>query len=268
MFTATATVKNVSVTDGEQMTFYDGPTLIGTSVTKGGIATVTVSSLAVKTHTIKAVYAGDNQIEPSQGSVMQVVEKYPTTTTLATRPNPTQFGQAVTLTATVVPGAPVAPAGIVSFTWASGLRTFTIGSARLNSSGLATLTKSDLNADPYPLVATYNGDANNQSSVSPVVNQTVLQTTSAATITSSLNPSMVGQAVTFTAKITSPTVIPKGPVTFKAGTTVLGTVQLSGGKASYTTTALLAGSTVIKVTYNGDSNIKGSSSSVTQIVHP
>jgi hypothetical protein len=125
-----------------------------------------------------------------------------------------------------------------------------------------------LNADPYPLIAVYKGDTNNLSSMSPVLNQTVLQTTSAATISSSLNPSAQGQAVTFTAKVTSPTVLPTGPVTFHAGTTVLGTVQLSGGKASYTTTSLPAGSTVIKVTYDGDSNIKGSSAAVTQVVEP
>ena len=76
------------------------------------------------------------------------------------------------------------------------------------------------------------------------------------------------QAITFTAKITSPTVIPSGPVTFKAGTTVLGTAQLSSGKAIFTTSTLPVGSTVVKVTYNGNSNINGSSASVTQTVQP
>lgn len=66
----------------------------------------------------------------------------------------------------------------------------------------------------------------------------------------------------------SPTVIPSGPVTFKTGTTVLGTAQLSSGKAIFTTSALTVGSTVVKVTYNGNSNINGSSASVTQTVQP
>jgi hypothetical protein len=100
------------------------------------------------------------------------------------------------------------------------------------------------------------------------VNQTVTQITSAATITSSLNPSTQGQAVTFTAKITSPTVLPTGPVTFTAGTTAIGTVQLSGGKASFTTSSLPVGSTVVKVSYNGNSNIKGGAASITQAVQP
>jgi hypothetical protein len=40
---------------------------------------------------------------------------------------------------------------------------YTIRTARLNSSGVATLIKSNLNADPYPhpLNAVYKGDANN-----------------------------------------------------------------------------------------------------------
>ncbi len=156
--------------------------------------------------------------------------------------------------------------GTVTFSWQYFTETFTIGTATLNSSGVATLVKSNLNADPYPLTAVYQGDANYLGSTSSVLNQRVLPTTGAATITSSLNPSGFGQAVTFTAKIISPTVIPTGPVTFNAGTTVLGTAQLSGGKATFTTSALAAGSTMVTATYYGDSNIAKSSASVTQTV--
>jgi hypothetical protein len=133
---------------------------------------------------------------------------------------------------------------------------------------VATLTKSNLSADAYPLTAVYSGDVNNLGSTSPILNQLVLQTTSAATIAASPNPSTVGQAVTFSVTITSPTVTPKGPVTFTAGKTVLGTAQLSGGRASFTTSSLPAGTTVVTVTYSGDSNIAKSTASVTQVVNP
>jgi Big-like domain-containing protein len=132
---------------------------------------------------------------------------------------------------------------------------------------VASLTKSSLNADPYNLLATYNGDVNNLRSTSPVLNQAVLQTTSAAAITPSRNPSTVGQAVTFTAKITSPTVMPTGPVTFTAGNAVLGTAQLSGGKATLTTSSLPAGASLVTVTYNGSSNIAKNTATVMQMVH-
>jgi hypothetical protein len=119
----------------------------------------------------------------------------------------------------------------------------------------------------YPLTATYNGDPNNLASTSPVVGQVVQQTTSAATLTSSPNPSTSGQPVTFTARITSPTVTPTGPVIFTAGNTVLGTAQLSSGKALFTTSTLAVGSTTVTATYAGSSNISGSSASVVQVVN-
>ena len=43
-----------------------------------------------------------------------------------------------------------------------------------------------------------------------------------------------------------------GPVTFTAGKTVLGTAQLSGGKAILTSSSLPVGSTKVTGTYNGD----------------
>jgi uncharacterized repeat protein (TIGR03803 family) len=188
-----------------------------------------------------------------------------TSTTLTSSLNPSIYGQRVTFSASVTTAGALPPTGNVAFTW-GGM--YSIGTATLNSSGVATLTKSNLNADPYPLTAVYRGDANNLSSSSPVVNQLVLETTSAATITASPNPSTLGQAVTFSAKITSPTATPTGPVTFTAGKTVLGTGQLSGGKATFTTASLPAGSRVVTVTYNGDSNIAKSTASVTQVVKP
>jgi hypothetical protein len=176
--------------------------------------------------------------------------------------NPSTYGQKVTWTATVTSSGSITPTGKVNFTWSG----HTIGAATLNSSGVATLTKSNLNADAYPLTAVYAGDAANLRSTSAVLNQVVLETTSAATLTSSPNPSAQGQAVTFTATLTSPTVKPTGPVTFTAGKTVLGTAQLSAGKATLTTSSLPAGTNTVTVTYQGDSNIAKSTASVTQVV--
>jgi hypothetical protein len=108
-------------------------------------------------------------------------------TTLTSSLNPSTYGQKVSFTATVTTSGSLPPTGTVAFTWGVGL--YTIGTARLNSSGVATLIKSNLNADPYPLNAVYKGDANNLGSWSPVLNQLVLETTSTATLTSSPNPS-------------------------------------------------------------------------------
>jgi hypothetical protein len=188
--------------------------------------------------------------------------KSSTSTTLNSSLNPSTYGQKVTWTATVASSGSVIPTGKVKFTWSI----YTIGSSTLNSSGVATLTKSNLNADTYPLTAVYVGDAANLGSTSAVLNQVVLQTTSSATLTSSPNPSTQGQAVTFTATISSPTVVPTGPVTFTAGKTVLGTAQRSGGKAKFTISTLAVGSIKVTATYYGNSNIAKSSASVMQTV--
>lgn len=271
-FTATVTSSSGAPPNGETITFYNGTSVLGTAPLSAGVAAITTSSLPAGVYTITASYPGDTNFasstSPALRQVVNSTTKSATSTTLASGLNPAIYGQSVTFTASVTTTGSLPPTGKVTFQWQYFTETFTIGSAMLNSSGIATLTTSKLNTDAYPMTAVYAGDTNNLGSTSPVLNQTVLQTTSAATISSSLNPSAQGQAVIFTAKITSPTVTPTGPVTFKAGTTVLGTVQLSGGKASYTTASLPAGSTVIKVTYNGDSNIKGSSAAVTQVVQP
>ena len=185
-----------------------------------------------------------------------------TTTSVVSSLNPSTYGQRITWTAKVTSSASITPTGKVKLTWNG----YTIGSAILNSNGVATLTKTDLNTGSFPLTAVYVGDAANLGSTSAVLNQVVLQTTSSAALTSSPNPSTQGQAVTFTAKISSPTVIPTGPVTFTAGKKVLGTAQLSRGKATLTISSLPIGSAKVTETYYGDSNIAKSSASVIQKV--
>jgi hypothetical protein len=85
------------------------------------------------------------------------------------------------------------------------------------------------------------------------------------TLTSSGNPTIVGQAVTFTAtvKVIGGGGPPTGSVTFKDIATVLGTVTLDGtGKATLTTSALARGTHAITATYGGDASFSSSTSEV------
>jgi len=270
-FTATVSSSAGAPPNGENITFKNGAAVLGTIPLSGGTASLTTSALPPGIFTVTARYPSDSRFATSTSTgLVQTVNsanKSTTAATLLSTLNPSIYGQNVALMVQVTTSGPVLT-GTVVFMWKYFTTTYTIGNATLNSSGVATLAKSNLNADSYPIIAVYKGDVNNLGSTSAVLNQVVTQTTSSATITSSLNPSTQGQAVTFTAKITSPTVIARGPVTLKAGTTVLGTAQLSGGKAIFTISTLPAGSTVVKVTYDGNSNIKGSSASVTQTVRP
>jgi len=263
-FTAKVTSTYGVIPDGDVATFADGTTPLGSSPIAGGRAVFTTSGLSTGGHTISASYQGDAKFAPSTGTVRQKVKPSPTSISLISNLNPSVYGEAITFTATVTGSGPFPPTGQVTFSSSGN----TFGSATLNSSGVAVLTTSKLVAWTNPLTAVYRGDSNNLVSTSAVLNEVVQQTSSSATLKSSVNPSTVGQAITFVAKITSPTVVPRGPVIFKAGTTVLGTVQLSSGIAKLTTSTLPAGSSVVKVIYNGNSNIKGSSASVRQTVQP
>lgn len=84
-------------------------------------------------------------------------------------------------------------------------------------------------------------------------------------LTSSVNPSTQGQSVTFSAAVTATSGTPTGAVRFMKGTTLLGTATLSGGMATFATSALLSGSNSIKASYGG-TNYLASSASLTQIV--
>ena len=264
-FAATVASNSGAIPNGEVVTFYDGSTAIGTGTTKSGVAAFTTASLTAKTHTIKASYAGDATYEPSAGTVTQEVEKYATTTTLASSPNPAVYGQTVTWTVRTTTSGALTPTGEVSLKGGG----YSFGPITLNASGVAALTKLTLNVASYPLAAVYAGDATNAGSTSAILTQVVEQTSSTATLTSSPNSSTQGELVTFTAKITSPTVNPvRGEVTFTAGETVLGTGELSGGQVQFKTSALAVGSTTVTATYNGDSNIAKSSASVEQTVQP
>ena len=60
---------------------------------------------------------------------------------------------------------------------------------------------------------------------------------------------------------------PTGQVTFDDGSTVLGTVELNAGTASFSISTLSVGTHSIKVVYGGDTNFKTSTSaSLSQVV--
>ena len=101
----------------------------------------------------------------------QVVNKAPTATTLTSAPNPSFFGDGVTLTATVSvppPGAGV-PTGTVTFT--DG--TTVLGTGTLNAADQATFTTAGLQVGTHSIAATYGGDVDFLASTSTSQSQLV-----------------------------------------------------------------------------------------------
>jgi hypothetical protein len=88
---------------------------------------------------------------------------------------------------------------------------------------------------------------------------------SSTALVSSLNPSLVGQSVTFTATVTGAS--PTGTIQFKDGAGNLGgPVAIAGAVATLTTSALTQGTHPITAVYSGDANNLTSTSPVVQQV--
>ena len=192
--------------------------------------------------------------------VSQQVNKANTKTVLTAAPNPLTYGQSVTFSATVAAVSPGSgtPSGSVTFKDGSS----TLGAAVL-SGGSATLNSNTLAVGTHNITAIYNGDDSNGSyntSTSSAVSQKVNKANTVPVLSSSLNPSTFGQAVKFMASMTPN--IATGSITFKDGSTTLGTIGLSSGSASINISALTVGSHNITAVYSGDTNDAASASSI------
>lgn len=206
---------------------------------------VAVLPLGSGIHQVDASYSGDSiYIGSLSSKVPLTAAPVPTNLTLTVAPtSATLSGQAVTLTAvlnpyTVGPPTTTTDGEKVSFYNGSTL----LGKGVLNS-GVATLVTTALPVGSQSLQALFAGDANYSPSSSNQLNVTV----TSVLISSSLNPSVFAQSVTFTATLVAGKT---GNVTFMDGPTTLGTSVISGTTATFTTSTLSVGTHGITAVYN------------------
>ncbi len=269
--TFTATVKAVSPGSGTPtgtVTFDDGGTPIGTGTLSGGVATFSTAFVVVGSHSITDSYGGDlNFTGSSSTALSETVNQAAASTVVTVAPNPSVYGESLTLTATVSATAPGSgtPTGTVTFTQGANV----LGTATLSNGTVSITSSVSIPVGTDTIKAAYSGDTNFKTSTG-TVSETVGQDSTTTAVESSANPSVFGQSVTFTATVTANAPgsgTPTGSVTFVDGTTKLGTVALSGGTATYTTAKLPTGSDAITVTYNGNTDFSTSGASLTQTVN-
>lgn len=142
--------------------------------------------------------------------------------TLTSSVNPVILGNNTMLTATV--SSPYGtPTGTVTFLDGSTV----LGTATLNSSGVASITVSFSTGGTHPLTISYPGVGFFQAANSAVLNEIVQTFGTTLGLTSSVNPVGVGANTVLTATATSTSGTPTGTITFLDGATVLGTVPLN-----------------------------------------
>ncbi len=226
----------------------------GAATTQGlinGFTTFTITSPSAGTHTLFAAYAAQGNFGASSTSGALLVNQAATTTIITAPAVSYGTDGSVTVTVSSAAGTPTGDVSLIvdngtpiTQTLAGGSTTFTISSPSVGSYNLSAAYAAQGNFDAS---ATYG-------------TLTVSQASTLTDVTSSLNPSNFGDTVTFTATVTPSTAT--GTVTFKDDTTVLGTGTVSGGVATFSTSALTGGVHSITAEYGGDPNFVASTSSV------
>lgn len=278
--TPTGTVTFTYEGDNPGSSSYDTTTTLGSATLSGGSATSpSLASLSPGEYTVTATYSGDSDFLGSASTVTQYVFADPTTTVVSSSSDPSVYGQAVTLTATVTPNPPGAgtPTGAVTFSiqsTAAGSTASDLGSVPLTD-GTASLVLPTEPVGTYTVTATYLQSGDDFGTSSGTLTQTIDKDHTTTTLVSSANPSVYGQQVTFTAAVAADAPgsgTPTGMVTFFDGSTTLGTANLvatSGGdQATFTTGGLAVATHAISAVYSGDGDFLTSTGDVTQTVDP
>ncbi|MCK8438938.1 hypothetical protein G3I77_39995, partial [Streptomyces sp. D2-8] len=225
-----------------------------------GLATVTHTYPASEaTYTITAFYSGDTDYASSTDvrTHRVVADIQATTTTVSSSPDASTTWQPVTFTASVTTVAPEAgtPTGTVTFDFGDGTPPVPVavaGGAAVVSHAYTSATGS-----PYPVTALYTSDNEEFSSSTGYDTQTVNPAPTSTTVSSSPEPSLVGEPVTFTATVTPDAAeadAPTGMVVFDFGdgtapvaapvdddTAVITHAYATTADSPYTVTAAYAG---------------------------
>jgi hypothetical protein len=155
--TFTATVSGNGGTPTGTVSLMEGTVTLGTATLAGGQASLNITFGAVSIQFITAVYSGDANFACSTSfPLVQLVSQASTTTTLVSSPNPSNTGQNVTLSATVVPQFTGSPTGWVTFMQNGD---DPLGTVPL-SGGQAMLIRVFGSVGTKPLSAIYSGDGN------------------------------------------------------------------------------------------------------------
>jgi large repetitive protein len=244
--------------------FFDGSTPIGVPQpvdSSSDTSTISTSFSVLQSHSITAVYSGDNLNAASSPNhpLIQIVEQ---ATNLNVIPSANPAIEFSTLTfAGNVTGWTTAPVGVILFVDGST----PLGSATLDGSGTAHFTVPALAVGTHNITATFAGDANDFTSQYSFVQTISLAPTSTVLATSS-PVAQFAAPITLTANVTGVSAsTPTGSVKFMDGGAVLATVPLTpAGVAVYVNSSLTAGTHTITAAYQGDGDYAGSTS--TQII--
>jgi hypothetical protein len=249
----TAISPNSGTTAGGTSVTITGTSLTGaTSVTIGGVAAtgVTVVSATSITATTPAHAAGTVDVAvttPSgsaTGTSLYTYSSIPMVTSISPNSGTTVGGASVTISGTNLTGATSVTFGGVAAT------------------GVTVVSATSITAiSPAHAAGTVDVGVTTPAGTGAGTGlYTYAMPVTATVVVSSKNPSEVGQAVTFTATVSTRGGTPTGAVTFNDGGVSIGTATLAGGTAALATSALKLGNHTITAVYAGNTSFSASTS--------
>jgi hypothetical protein len=248
---------------GQRVTFsLSAGTSVSATTNSSGVATASLPIAGPpRTASLTASFTATSFYRAASKTVTFTVEKDHTRTVIAT-PAATVHGQPARFSATVTPteGSGV-PTGTVQFS----IDGANYGAAVTLVNGVATTPyTSTLSTANHVVDAHYNGDSNFLPSDAAPVTQTVKPAATSTTLDSSVDPSVYGQPVTFTATVAvaAPGAgTPTGSVQFDVDGTPYGVaVPMTGTTASLTISSLGTGNHDVTATYIGNDDFAPSTS--------
>jgi sugar lactone lactonase YvrE len=199
----------------------------------------------------------------------QVLNVNPTVATLTSGLNPSTTGTPVTFSVLVTSNGQTPTGTVTLLDGSTAIATGTLGDG-----GVTNFTISTLTSGSHNLTASYAGDSQNASAVSPVLVQVVKDQQAATTtaLSASVSTAPAGAPITFTATVNIVTANAgngaiTGSVAIKQGANTLGVATINNatangasGVATITLTNLPVGTDSLTAVYEGNSNYAGSTS--------
>ncbi len=260
---------------------------IGDFTLSGGAATGTTTSLPGGTYQVSTHYAGSSTFAESDSNSIPVTvgaESSSTSLTIAGYYDPANGKSSATPYYGFfyfIDAQPYGNSASVSNPNGNATGTITfkngstsLGTAALDSNGIAELETTTLPGGNDSLTAAFPGDASFLASTSSPSALAVVPSVTTLS-TPSLQPGLnvkAGTSITIAVSLSADSagVAPTGSVNFENGSTKVGTVQLAGtassgtalagGTASFSTTSLPAGTDSVTAVYQGDGNYAGTTS--------
>ncbi len=211
------------------------------------------------TATVQSTYLQPGVVPTVNSNNIIVVE--PATFTLTSSVNPSLVNQTTTFTLTITTTGTTTPGGTVSFYNGATL----IGTATVSGTGkvgTASINDSFATAGTYPIKAVYTSNSYTQDGQSTLTQ--VVGNATSLTLTSSVNPSLVGQSTNLTATIVSAPAFgtATGTVQFYDGGVAIGApVVVAGSAATLPYSFTTAGSHTLTAVYTSTNpNLTGATS--------